>query len=292
MKFLVYGKGWIAQQIIRHLEKLGYDYCLGQSRVDDIVKVKKELVDLKITHVLCIIGRTHGIYNGKEYPTIDYLEQPGRLEENIKDNLFAPVSLAILCKELDISLNYLGTGCIFNYNETHTTEIGFTEEDQPNFFGSSYSIVKGFTDRLMHLLPVCNARIRMPITDENNSRNFITKIVNYQKICSMPNSMSVLDDLIPVFIDLAVRNFKGTINLTNPGVIEHNEILQMYKEIVDPNFVWQNFTYDEQIKILAAGRSNNYLDTKLLESLYPDVPHIKDSIRNVLIRMRENSLEK
>ena len=29
---------------------------------------------------------------------------------------------------------------------------GFNETDKPNFFGSSYSIVKGYTDRLMHEL--------------------------------------------------------------------------------------------------------------------------------------------
>ena len=46
------------------------------------------------------------------------------------------------------------------------------------------------------------------------------------------------------------NNQKGTINLTNPGLISHNEILQMYKEIVDPSFTWENFTYEEQMEIL------------------------------------------
>ena len=30
---------------------------------------------------------------------------------------------------------------------------------------------------------VLNLRIRMPITGEKNSRNFITKITSYKKIC-------------------------------------------------------------------------------------------------------------
>ena len=33
----------------------------------------------------------------------------------------------------------------------------------------------------------------------------------------------------------------GTLNFTNPNVISHDEILEMYKEIVDPNFTWKNF---------------------------------------------------
>ena len=42
----------------------------------------------------------------------------------------------------------------------------------------------------------------MPITAEDNPRNFITKITNYEKICSMSNSMSVLPDLLPLVIEM------------------------------------------------------------------------------------------
>ena len=142
----------------------------------------------------------------------------------------------------------------------------------------------------MHLIndSVLNVRIRMPITDEFNKRNFITKITTYEKVCSVPNSMTVLNELIPLMIKMAMSDVRGTVNLTNPGLISHNEILEMYKEIVDPDFTWKNFTIDEQNAILASGRSNNYLSTEKLESLYPNVKDIKDSVREILIQMKEN----
>ena len=97
--------------------------------------------------------------------------------------------------------------------------------------------------------------------------------------------MTVLDDLLPYVLDMALyKNLTGTINLTNPGLISHNEILEMYKEYIDPTFVWKNFTHEEQIKILDADRSNNYLDTHSLQVLYPTVKHIRDSVLNVLKR--------
>ena len=126
----------------------------------------------------------------------------------------------------------------------------------------------------------------MPITSEIISRNFITKITNYKKICSIPNSMTVLDNLLPVMIQYALSNRKGTINLTNPGLISHNEILEMYKEIVEPDFTWENFSIDEQNNILASKRSNNCLDTTTLE--LDNVKHIKDAVRDVLVCMKEN----
>ena len=75
----------------------------------------------------------------------------------------------------------------------------------------------------------------------------------------------------------------GTVNLTNPGLVSHNEILEMYKEYVDKDFEWKNFSIEEQNKILASERSNNFLDTTRLENMFPNVKNIKDSIKNLLL---------
>ena len=80
---------------------------------------------------------------------------------------------------------------------------------------------------------VLNLRIMMPIVGESNTRNFITKISKYQKICSIPNSMTVLPDFYPVILDLILNKTTGTLNLTNPGLICHNEILEMYRDILN-----------------------------------------------------------
>ena len=40
------------------------------------------------------------------------------------------------------------------------------------------------------------------------------------------------------------------------------QILQMYKDYIDPEFTWSNFTVEEQAKVIVAPRSNNLLDTK------------------------------
>ena len=300
MKTLVYGHaGWIGRQFIELLQQErakeldAFDFVLGNSRVDDTPSLYKELDEVSPSHVISFIGRTHGTIGATKYTTIDYLEQPGKLVENVKDNLFSPISLALACKERNIHYTYLGTGCIFNYKNMEGVpgkvndieqEEGFEEDDIPNFFGSGYSVVKGFTDRLMHQLSenVLNLRIRMPIVAKEHPRNFITKIVNYSKVCSVPNSMSVLDELLPIVISMLKSRIVGTVNLTNPGVISHNEILEMYKKHVDPDFTWNNFSVEEQRKILACDRSNNYLDTAVLEKFAPNVRCIKDAMEDTL----------
>ena len=291
MKILIFGhKGWIGQQVIEVLKSTTHEIITGKSRADNREELEKEIQEINPTHIFCFIGRTHGKIGDKEYTTIDYLEQHGKIMDNVRDNLFSPIVLAILCEKYNIHLTYLGTGCIFEFDEEHPygKEInGFTEDSKPNFFGSSYSVVKGYTDQLMHMFNnTLNVRIRMPITGETNSRNFITKITKYKKICSIPNSMTVLPELLPIMIDMAEKKKTGTINLTNPGLISHNEILEMYKQYVDPAFTWENFSIQEQDQILSAKRSNNYLDTSKLNELYPQVKNIKESVRNIMMNYK------
>ena len=288
MNILIYGsKGWIGKQVVDFLDKNQIKYINGNERCDNVELLEKEIKLHKPSHVLCLIGRTHGKVGDKMYGPIDYLEQDGKLLENIRDNLFSPLMLCLICKEQKIHFTYFGTGCIFNY-DGYNDDDGFSENDYPNFFGSSYSIVKGFADSIMKQYDVLNLRIRMPINSEKNSRNFISKITTYDKICSISNSMSVLPELIPYIFKMMEQNITGTINLTNPGVISHNEILELYKEIVDPTFKWTNFSIEEQNQILSSKRSNNKLNTEKIEKLFPEIKNIRESIKDCLLNYPVN----
>jgi 3,5-epimerase/4-reductase len=281
---LIYGgDGWIGKKIINILSDLKAEHFVSKNRADNISAIETEILTLQPENVLCLLGRTHGSFEGEYIHTIDYLEKKGKIQENVRDNLFCPIALALLCKKYNIHLTYLGTGCIFSYKDDKKI---FTEDDTPNFFGSSYSVVKGFTDRLMHMFDnVLNVRIRMPISSDLSPRNFIIKLLNYKKICSMQNSMTVLDELLPIMCDMCLKKEVGTINLTNPGTIEHSEILDMYKEIFDPTFTYDLFSYEEQMKVIACDRSNNELDASKICSKY-NILNIKESVRQTLTSMK------
>jgi 3,5-epimerase/4-reductase len=285
MKFLIYGhKGWIGRQVVSLLSSR-YEVIYGQSRLDDEVQVENEILKHSPDRVITLTGRTHG----PQLNNVDYLED--KLADNVRDNLYGPLVLALVCKKFNIHLTYLGTGCLFH--DDGNSENNFDEDGKPNFFGSAYSTIKGFTDRIMHQFKenVLNVRIRMCLTDEPHYRNFITKLTTYDYICSIPNSMTVLPELLPIMVDMCKKKLTGTINLTNPGAITHNEILEMYKEIVDPKFTWKNFSLTDQDKILKSKRSSNVLNTSKLEALYPNITPIKEAVRKCLESMANRSPE-
>ena len=126
---------------------------------------------------------------------------------------------------------------------------------------------------------VCTLRVRMPISsDLSNPRNFITKIARYDKVVNIPNSMTILDELLPISIEMAKRNLTGIWNFTNPGVVSHNEVLEMYREYINPTFSWKNFNLEEQAKVIVAPRSNNELDCTKLKGEFPELMSIKESL--------------
>ena len=150
MKVYIVGhKGWIAQMYIEQFDQMKMEYTYSNFRGESD-EIKQDILKQKPSHILCCMGRTYGTFNGVEYNTIDYLENPGTLVENMNDNLYVPLSLALFAKENSIHFTYMGTGCIFSYEyDTNIlstkTLAGITEESNPNFFGSNYSIVKGYT---------------------------------------------------------------------------------------------------------------------------------------------------
>lgn len=283
MKILLIGhRGWIASQLIEYINNNfpKWELVLTESRAENILDIKSDIMKNLPDRIVLMIGRTHGPTNA----TIDYLESTDKLRENIRDNLFGPLQVALIAMPLGIHVTYLGTGCIFD-----GFERPFTEDDAPNFFGSQYSIVKGYTDQLFHLLPnVLNLRIRMPITHKDCHRNFISKIIRYQNVCSIQNSMTVLDDFIPIFADLINKRKVGTFNCTNPGSICHEEILQMYQALVDNDFKYHLCSKEELSNYIVGKRSNNVLDTRKIEELYK-IPGIYESVQNVLLHWKQKS---
>lgn len=110
---LIYGhRGWIGGQLTALLTARG-----GAARGDDRALVAAELTVVRPDRVVLLISRTHGVIDGREYPTIDYLEQPGKLAENLRDNYVAPKTIVEECARLGIHCTYIGTGCIFSYND-------------------------------------------------------------------------------------------------------------------------------------------------------------------------------
>ncbi|WCJ26139.1 Trifunctional UDP-glucose 4 6-dehydratase/UDP-4-keto-6-deoxy-D-glucose 3 5-epimerase/UDP-4-keto-L-rhamnose-reductase RHM1 [Euphorbia peplus] len=273
-KFLIYGRtGWIGGLLGKICESQGIEYTYGSGRLENRPSLENDIVTINPTHVFNAAGVT-----GR--PNVDWCES--HKVETIRTNVVGTLTLADVCRDKGLVLINYATGCIFEYDSGHKlgSGLGFTEEDSANFVGSFYSKTKAMVEELLkNYENVCTLRVRMPISsDLTNPRNFITKITRYDKVVDIPNSMTILDELLPISIEMAKRNLTGIWNFTNPGVVSHNEILEMYRDYIDPKFTWKNFNLEEQAKVIIAPRSNNELDASKLNKEFPELLPIKESL--------------
>jgi dTDP-4-dehydrorhamnose reductase len=273
---LVFGgaKGWIGQKLVALLQEAGHNAVPATSRLENREDIIAEIAAVKPDAIINAAGLI-----GK--PNVDWCET--HKQETIRVNVIGTVNLADIAFQHNLHLTNISTGCIYEYDAQHPmwSGIGFTEEDAPNFDGSFYSATKIVMEKLILNYPnVLNLRVKMPLSTDMD-HGFVAKIIKYEKVVNIPNSLCILDDMLPLAVDMTLRRLKGNYNFVNPGALSHNQVLELYKEYVDPSFTWKNFSLEEHNQILKARRANAELSAAKLLQLYPDVPPIKEALTNL-----------
>ncbi len=267
MKYLIFGGGYIGSLFKK---SLGDHSVMSTLRVQSLETLEQELAQHKPDMVINCIGKT-----GR--PNIDWCET--HTLETLTSNVTVPLLLLYACQKLNISFTHVGSGCIYQ-GDNHGR--GFQEDDAPNFYGSFYSRTKIWSEAILKEFPVLQLRIRMPIDSVPNERNLITKITRYRKIISVPNSVTVMDDFLNAAKQLMERQKTGIYNLTNPGAITHAEMLDIYRDMVDPSFHYEIFSVEEMNKITTAPRSNCILSTDKLQKEGIFMRPIRDALSETL----------
>ena len=220
-------------------------------------------------------------------PTIDWCED--HKEETVKMVVAAPINFTVAAIECGVYPIQVTSGCIYNGGPKHL----FTEEDEPNFYGSFYSRMRIAGQKALAELPVLQARIRMPLSTIPHPRNFL-KIATYKRVISIPNSVTFIDDLWPALEKLIAIRHVGVLNMTNEGYIEHKQILEAYKKFVDPNHEYELINL-EQLEgpggITKAKRSNCVLSTEKAKSLGVLMPRLTEIRIEEIMRQYKNNLD-
>eukprot|EP00924_Labyrinthula_sp_SR-Ha-C_P014849 snap_masked-scaffold_9-processed-gene-0.10-mRNA-1 protein AED:0.31 eAED:0.32 QI:0/-1/0/1/-1/1/1/0/358 len=308
--FVVVGaQGWLGSKICNIIESFpGVTVTKTEARMENREIIKKEIKQATIlkpmTHLIIAAGVTHG-KKEQDLKNIDFCEDNQTC--TIRSNVLGTLSLVDLLYTSfpRTHVTIFGTGCIYDYDNkisscTHD-EVnkfkGFTEEDAANYTKSFYSKTKTILEELLRSyikegMEILVLRIRMPIQELNendiNKRCLITKLKTYEKIINVQNSVSVLWDLLPAAVGLAISGETGLMNFTNPGTVSHNEILQLYREYMDKSFKWKNFTIEEQDMILKTTRCNNKLCVQkmmnALKRLNMVVPQANEALKKLFHR--------
>ncbi len=274
---LMYGSsGFIGNYVTRYLNNHNIFYISSKTRTYNFESIENDILKYKPTHIISLAG-------SKIESNIDCFEINENKKDLILTNTIGNYNLAYLSDKHNIHLTLFMSGCIYNYRNNYDKQLyknEIIESYPPNFKESYYSYNRIYTEEILKpFTNICILRLRMPISNSLHPKSLITKVINYKTIHIIPNSMTVLDDLIPFVGHVIKNNLIGTYNLVNPGITNHRYILNLYKKFVNPNYKFK-IIHDSEQKIIAP-RSNCHLSSNKVQK-YLRVSNINHSIIRIM----------
>lgn len=274
VKVLLLGKGFIGKKLGAYLEEKGVDtFHIAQNEINytSHYTLGTILRDYNFSHVINCCG-----YTGR--PNVD------GCEKNKEDCWKYNVTVGELIDRLSYIYNkkciHISSGCIYTGYEKE-----FTEQDVPNFGlynpeSSFYSKSKHAFETVVDRKASAILRIRMPYTSLREDKNYIYKILKYDNLISMLNSVTGVEDFCE-FIYKFVNNFKpGIYNVVNPQPIESREIVEILKKYNLVNEKW-NFIEVKDLNVIA-NRSNCILNADKIKEMGLCLPDTFESIERCI----------
>jgi dTDP-4-dehydrorhamnose reductase len=209
-------------------------------------------------------------YTGK--PNVDACEL--HKTECLNGNAILPGILRAACEATGTPWGHISSGCIFTGRRTDGG--GFRETDPPNFSFrtnncSFYSGTKALGEEI--LAGAGNSyiwRLRIPFNEVDSPRNYLTKVLRYDRLLEAENSLSQLDEFVRATWECWEKRVPfGIYNVTNPGTVTTREVVDLIRQsgVSDKQFEFFSDESEFMQKAAKTPRSNCVLDsTKLLAS--------------------------
>ncbi len=187
-------------------------------------------------------------------------------------NSFVPVILAEAALRNKIKLVHISSGCIFNFD--YKKSVPIKEESQDYFLKLFYSRSKIYSERAIEKLArdynILIVRLRIPLTNESHPKNLLNKLLKYNKVIDIPNSVTYIPDFIKAVKHLIRINARGLYNVVNKGSLRYPELMRAYQKY-SPGYKFKLVS----VKSLRLVRTDLILSVSKLEKTGFKVRHIK-----------------
>jgi len=217
-KILIFGKGFLGTKLY---EALNCDITSGRIKVFD--DAQTEVEKYKPDVIINCIG-----YTGER--NVDDCEKDKN--KTLLANTFVPIILGEIAYRNNIKLVHLSTGCIYYYDYVYQTPI--TEDFPPDYFNLYYSRSKIYAEAALRTLfsktNILITRLRIPLDNEPHPKNILTKLLSFEKIIDVPNSVTYVPDFIQMIKHLIDIDAQGIYNAVNKGALRYQELLDVYKK--------------------------------------------------------------
>ena len=285
MVILLGGSGYVGLAYQRLFTRLGVPFRnLVRKQVDytDAHQLAELLAESRAEFLLNAAG-----YTGK--PNVDACEADQA--ECLFGNAVLPGRVRAACERAGVPWGHVSSGCI--YSGERPGGGGFREDDAPNFsfrtnHCSFYSGTKALGEEVLAGADACFVwRLRIPFSEVDSPRNYLSKVMTYPRLLEATNSLSQLDDFArATFACWQERVPFGTYNVTNPGQVTTREVVDLIKQsgVSKKDFAFFSDEAEFMQKAAKTPRSNCVLDTAKLQAAGIQLPEVHDAVAESLRR--------
>jgi len=283
MKILLFGsKGYIGSEFINQLSRIGETVYVASSRkADGNYYNYKEL-----KAVIDSFGKLDAIVNCSAYIGINSVADCEKNKDiTILANVMFPTMLGQICEDNNIILGHMSSACVYNgytfggYKEDDV--VGLSFKTDCSFYTGTKVMAE---EALLNLDKKYVWRIRLPFDCFNNPRNYLTKLMKFDRLIVAENSLSNRIESVSACIRCLYDGVPfGTYHVTNPGGIRTDEIAVMVRKYIDKDKDFQYFESLETLnKLTKIPRSNTVLNSEKLSSVGIYMSSVYDSVESSL----------
>ena len=277
------GTGYVGQTFQRHLASQSIEF-------EVVSRVSVDYSNVTALTTLLETRRPESVINAAGYtgrPNVDACEVARA--ECLAGNALLPGIVREACEVVGIPWGHVSSGCIFTGAKPDGS--GFTESDAPNFSFrqnncSFYSGCKALGEELLEGADNCFIwRLRIPFDENDSPRNYISKMMRYDRLLVAKNSLSQLDEFVEACVNCWLKRVPfGTYNLTNPGVVSTRDVVALVRKHGLSDKQFEFFDSEAQFMNMAAKtpRSNCLLDVTKAQSAGIRMNPVHDALEKAM----------
>jgi len=263
--------------------------------VDVVTRQSANAADFKNLKDVLSVLRPDFVVNAAGYtgkPNVDACEL--NKDSTIIGNVVLPQVVAQVCDSLSIRWGHVSSGCIYSGDNGGK---GFSEKDEPNFSFdkppcSFYSGTKALGEKVLmsnYEVPYI-WRLRIPFDEYNGPRNFLTKLMKYDRLLRATNSVSHRREFVDACLSLAEKHAPhGIYNVCNPGSVTTEQVVKIIKKRLKPKKKFEFFDDEEDFMgNVKTYRSNCVMDVSKLLKTGVHMSPVQDALDMALKEWKDN----
>jgi dTDP-4-dehydrorhamnose reductase len=276
-RILIFGNGQIGNFYLRYFKEKNLPVKIAKADITDIRQVKRVINSFSPSIVINTAAKTN-----LEWCAENKLKA-------FNTNVLGVDNISRVCDRKGIYFIHFSSGCIFQSKDGNDAK---KEEDFPNP-AAYYAWTKLWSEELVKFEKSANfkyliLRPRQPISSELNYKNTLIKLLTFTRFIDVPNTLTVLEDLMDWTDQLIKKKPVGTFHVANPGFSTPYRIALMLKKHILSSLKIKKISKDELDQITPNKRVDTILNINKLKNLGIKVRPLEQRLEEIIIKLGEN----